>query len=229
MLPMQSLSRALCSFSVACVASGALLLTKEEERGESTRIPRNRDGPSSLFPALPFLARAHAAEPSPSTTGFSASATVAPPRGEKDAEPLTRGTFIRAAQAISPSVVHIDLRHDAHRGFFSAFDFGGSAGSGFIVSEDGVCLTNAHVIKSAYQGKRRGDPPRDRIVVTLEDGRTFGAKVLYLDEASDCAAIKIEDATGIKFPAATLGSSATLRAGDFIMAVGSPYMLQVGV
>ncbi|MEM7145360.1 MAG: Do family serine endopeptidase [Verrucomicrobiota bacterium] len=84
-------------------------------------------------------------------------------------------------------------------------------GSGVILSADGYILTNNHVVARA-----------DKIKVRLSDGDEHVAELIATDPASDLAVIKI-DATDL--PAATLGDSSTLRAGDFVLAIGSPFGL----
>ncbi len=81
-------------------------------------------------------------------------------------------------------------------------------GSGFIIRPEGYILTNAHVVKG-----------QQKILVTLNDGRKFPGSVLGSDSASDIAVVKIE-ATNL--PIARLGTSKTLRPGDFAIAIGSP-------
>ena len=82
------------------------------------------------------------------------------------------------------------------------------SGSGFIVSENGYILTNNHVVDGA-----------EKVTVQLLDGRTFPARVVGTDPNTDVAVIKI-DATGLN-PAA-LGSSASTRIGEWVLAVGNP-------
>ena len=82
-------------------------------------------------------------------------------------------------------------------------------GSGFIVSPDGVILTNAHVVRGA-----------DEVNVKLTDRREFRAKVLGRDDKTDIAVLKI-DATGL--PTLPLGSSQALKAGEWVLAIGSPF------
>ena len=82
-------------------------------------------------------------------------------------------------------------------------------GSGFIVREDGVVLTNAHVVRDA-----------DEVTVRLTDRREFSAKVLGSDALTDIAVLKIE-AHGL--PAAVLLPPRAVRAGDWVMAIGSPF------
>lgn len=81
-------------------------------------------------------------------------------------------------------------------------------GSGFIVRKDGYIVTNAHVVKGA-----------EKIKVTLNDRRTFDGKVIGLDAFSDLAVIKIN---ADNLPTLKMGSSTTLRPGEFAVAIGSP-------
>jgi serine protease Do len=82
-------------------------------------------------------------------------------------------------------------------------------GSGFIVSADGIVLTNAHVVDGARQ-----------VTVRLSDRREFTAKVLGSDPTTDIAVLKI-DATGL--PTVATGNSHDLAVGDPVLAIGSPY------
>jgi Do/DeqQ family serine protease len=81
-------------------------------------------------------------------------------------------------------------------------------GSGVIVSADGLCLTNHHVIDGA-----------ESISVELTDHRTFEAKVIGSDAASDLAVLKID---GRDLPRLTLGDSERVRVGDVALAIGNP-------
>ena len=84
-------------------------------------------------------------------------------------------------------------------------------GSGFILTSDGVIMTNAHVVDGA-----------DEVIVTLTDKREFKAKILGADKRSDVAVVKI-DATGL--PAVKVGDVNRLRVGEWVMAIGSPFGL----
>jgi serine protease Do len=85
-------------------------------------------------------------------------------------------------------------------------------GSGFILTSDGVIMTNAHVVEGA-----------DEVIVTLTDKREFKAKILGADKRSDVAVVKIE-ATGL--PAVKVGDVNRLRVGEWVMAIGSPFGLE---
>src|SRR5690606_30376221 len=82
-------------------------------------------------------------------------------------------------------------------------------GSGFIISSDGLILTNAHVVRDA-----------DSVRVKLADRREFDAEVLGTDPATDLAVLKI-DAKDL--PTVQFGESDRLRVGDYVLAIGSPF------
>ena len=84
-----------------------------------------------------------------------------------------------------------------------------SLGSGFIISEDGYILTNAHVVADA-----------DEVVVKLKDKREIKARVVGADRRTDVALIKIE-AQGLQ--TVRLGDSEQLRVGEWVVAIGSPF------
>ncbi len=82
-------------------------------------------------------------------------------------------------------------------------------GSGFIISPDGLILTNAHVVDDAGQ-----------VTVKLTDKREFTARVLGRDKATDVAVLKI-DASNL--PAVAMGNPADLKVGEWVLAIGSPF------
>lgn len=84
-----------------------------------------------------------------------------------------------------------------------------SLGSGVIVSEQGLILTNNHVIATA-----------DEIEIALSDGRKMSAKVVGTDPETDLALIKIE---ADNLPAITFASSEKLNVGDVVLAIGNPF------
>lgn len=84
-----------------------------------------------------------------------------------------------------------------------------SLGSGFIISNDGYVLTNAHVVEGA-----------DEITVRLTDKREFKAKIIGADKRTDVALVKIE-ASGL--PVVRLADPALLRVGEWVVAIGSPF------
>jgi serine protease Do len=82
-------------------------------------------------------------------------------------------------------------------------------GSGFIVSPDGVILTNAHVVADA-----------DEVTVKLTDKREFKAKVVGLDKLTDVAVLRIDAGN---LPVLRLGDPARTRVGEWVVAIGSPF------
>src|SRR5271170_4094958 len=85
-------------------------------------------------------------------------------------------------------------------------------GSGFIVTSDGIVLTNAHVVDGAKE-----------VTVKLIDHREFKAKVLGSDKASDIAVLKIE---AHSLPFVRIGNSDQLGVGDYVLAIGAPFGLE---
>ncbi|MDO9290615.1 MAG: trypsin-like peptidase domain-containing protein, partial [Hydrogenophaga sp.] len=82
-------------------------------------------------------------------------------------------------------------------------------GSGFVVSADGLILTNAHVVRDASE-----------VIVKLTDRREFKARVLGSDPKTDVAVLKI-DAKDL--PTVPLGSARDLKVGEWVLAIGSPF------
>ncbi|HEU5293737.1 MAG TPA: DegQ family serine endoprotease [Burkholderiaceae bacterium] len=85
-------------------------------------------------------------------------------------------------------------------------------GSGFILSNDGFVMTNAHVVDGA-----------DEVIVTLTDKREFKARIVGFDKRTDIAVVKI-DAGGL--PAVRIGDVGKLKVGEWVVAIGSPFGLE---
>ncbi|MEO0836691.1 MAG: HhoA/HhoB/HtrA family serine endopeptidase [Cyanobacteria bacterium J06642_3] len=81
-------------------------------------------------------------------------------------------------------------------------------GSGFVVSEDGLIITNAHVIEGS-----------EEVEVTLKDGRTFKGEVMGTDSMTDIGVIKID---AVDLPAAQIADSDSLQPGESAIAIGNP-------
>ncbi|MDO8500334.1 MAG: trypsin-like peptidase domain-containing protein [Gemmatimonadaceae bacterium] len=148
----------------------------------------------------------------------SAQATQLPPDQTAQISGQRRTAITSAVARVSPAVVTVqtEMVEAVPADFYEQF-FGGRSGrrassglgSGFIVREDGVIVTNAHVISGAT-----------RISVALRDGTRYTARLLGADETNDLAVIKI-DAKNL--PVAPLGSSSNLLIGEWAIAIGSPF------
>src|SRR5437016_2957253 len=132
--------------------------------------------------------------------------------------------IVTAAARLAPAVVSVNMLRRERRVAQDPFDLfflprGAEQvvegyGSGFIISPDGVVITNQHVTQGAEQ-----------IVVTMRDGRDFAAKILGEDPLTDIAVLKL-DAAGL--PTAPLGKSTDLLIGEWVVAVGNPFAYLLG-
>lgn len=86
----------------------------------------------------------------------------------------------------------------------------GALGSGFVISADGLIVTNDHVITGA-----------DEINAVFSDGRTLRAELIGTDEATDIAVLKVE--SGEPFPFVEWADSEEAQVGDWVMAIGNPF------
>jgi serine protease Do len=157
--------------------------------------------------------------------------------GAASAQTLPPATFADLAAKVTPAVVNISSTHheqaasegaqgmpDMPQGspfdqFFHNFRQhrkGGeevkALGSGFIIDSSGYIVTNEHVVDTATD-----------IVVTLNDGKDYPAKLIGADKKTDLALLKID--AGKPLPAVSFGNSDTARVGDWILAVGNPFGL----
>ena len=149
--------------------------------------------------------------------------------------------FSNLADTVSPAVVHIKVEktvkgNKGAPGLFGQNPFGGNQqfknffgrhfgkdrqpefkrpgqGSGFIIDRSGYIVTNNHVVEGA-----------DNIKVILEDETQHDAEIVGLDPVTDIALIKIDLRKSL--PSVELGSSADLRVGEWVAAIGSPFGLE---
>ena len=137
----------------------------------------------------------------------------------------TRQTaIVTAASRLAPAVVSVNVLRRERQLPQDPFDLffmpRGSEqvvegyGSGFIISPDGVVITNQHVTQGAEQ-----------IVVTTREGRDFAAKILGEDPLTDIAVLKVD---GSGLPTAPLGKSTDLLIGEWVVAVGNPFAYLLG-
>ena len=124
-----------------------------------------------------------------------------------------KGDVHQIVEAVGPSVVSIQTRALGVGAFLQAVPQQG-AGSGFVLSADGVIVTNNHVVDGATA-----------ITVTLADGRKLDGRLLGRDPNADLAVLKI-DATGL--PAVKIGRSDALVVGDSVVAIGNALALDGG-
>src|SRR5213593_4273162 len=88
-----------------------------------------------------------------------------------------------------------------------------SLGSGVIVDPKGYIITNSHVVEGA-----------DKVKVSLQEGQEYTARIIAADALSDIAVIKIDGAR--EFPYARIGEAKRMKAGDWVLAIGSPFGLE---
>ncbi len=108
---------------------------------------------------------------------------------------------VRAVETVGPAVVRV---HPYHVGYAPE-----GVGSGFLVSKDGLILTNSHVVQAAPQ-----------IEVVTQEGKTLPAKLVGDDPDTDLALIRIDNSSGL--PSCKLGDSKELRPGQLVIAIGAP-------
>src|SRR5262249_55969833 len=115
---------------------------------------------------------------------------------------------ISATDAVSPSVVYIEVEHQSVRGQSSRR----GGGSGFLFTPDGYIFTNSHVVHRA-----------ESITVTLSDGRRLSARLIGEDEHTDLAVIQVWAPNIVPVH---LGDSSQLRPGQLVIAIGNPLGFQ---
>lgn len=121
--------------------------------------------------------------------------------------------FADIVQKSAPAVVYIEIKDKRHIDYYTREPLTASNGSGFIIESNGLILTNAHVVINK---------PHTYLQVKLHDGRSFMGKVETVDPQSDLATVRI-NCTGL--PSLKLGKSSDLRAGEWVVALGSPLAL----
>jgi S1-C subfamily serine protease len=141
--------------------------------------------------------------------------------------PLNEETIINALEKVSKNVVNIASVRMVTDQLFRVFPVEG-VGSGIIIDNQGHILTNYHVVDHAR-----------RLKVTLNDGKTFNAKVIGTDKLTDLAVLQIENHANNNnnnnndnafdfIPSIELGDSDSLRVGQIVLAIGNPFGLTGG-
>jgi serine protease Do len=136
-----------------------------------------------------------------------------------------RTAITRAVERVAPAVVTVqtEARERVEVDPFFDWPFGGRSqtsrvvpglGTGFIVGNDGVIVTNAHVVAGAQ-----------KVSVMRRDGTVYPAEVLGTDETNDIAVIRIN---AKNLPVATLGNSSAVLIGEWAIAIGNPYGFVLG-
>ncbi|HET8857964.1 MAG TPA: trypsin-like peptidase domain-containing protein [Nitrososphaeraceae archaeon] len=134
--------------------------------------------------------------------------------------PINEEILINTIEKVSKNVVNIASIRMISDHLFRIFPIEG-VGSGIIIDNQGHILTNYHVVDHAR-----------RLKVTLNDGKTFNAKVIGTDKLTDLAVLKIENHDNNNaidsFSSIELGDSDSLRVGQIVIAIGNPFGLTGG-
>ncbi|MFC2050788.1 S1C family serine protease [Chloroflexota bacterium] len=159
------------------------------------------------LPTAPTPSPPESETPPANTPGPPIDTSWSPPQPKSEAPTLP--SIADVVEEVYPSVVAISTEVVTLDIFRTPRTQKG-AGSGWIIDKDGLIVTNNHVIEGA-----------EKVTVELSDGRIFEAdpQDIHTDPLTDLAVIKI-DATNL--PAASVGDSAKLRVGDWVVAIGNP-------
>lgn len=183
-----------------------------------------------------FFSSQNSTAQAPKSTTNVSSVPQAPAPSLKLNDPLPSNLFVELAKAINPAVVNISTSvipqgrtgRDPMTEMFEQFygrpiqprqDMGQPGrprrmglGTGFIIREDGLILTNAHVIQGADIVE---------VQLTEDSDKQYTAEVVGFDQRTDIALIKIKP--DIKLPVASLGASKDVQVGEWVAAFGNPY------
>jgi S1-C subfamily serine protease len=163
-----------------------------------------------VFTALTTIGGCVAQPPLPLNASVLPAQTASPPRNA--AEDNCTGPLPDLFVRVSPSVVSISAveidRFEGENGIKTA------VGSGFFISDDGLLLTNAHVVFD-----------RQAITVFMDDGRRVGAELLGADPIYDLAVLRVPVARN-EIPKVILGDSDRVRIGEDVVAIGNPLALE---
>ena len=190
-------------------ATGAGLISAHQAKAVTPPPAIAAQAPAGQLPSFAQIT----AQNGPAVVNISVTGTTRTSLNEDDDDD-DAPSAARGAPRIDPN--------DPFYEFFRQFGFPGAGaqgqpraapthglGSGFIVSPDGLVLTNAHVVKGASD-----------VTVKLTDRREFRAKVLCTDPTTDVAVLKID---AHNLPTVRLGSTRDLQVGEWVLAIGSPF------
>jgi len=149
-----------------------------------------------------------------SEEGASCDSRTGTGRSERNNSALYRNFVADAIEKAAPAVVNLKCEYHP-----TPFLRGVSSGSGFVVTPDGFIATNAHVVGNGPNALQ------NKVLVTFWSGERRMATVHSMDAASDIALVKLDEITE-SLPCVTFGESASLRAGEFVVALGSPLTLK---
>ena len=160
-------------------------------------------GVVATIQAVPTDASTETSTPTPTTTQSVSAATPTPTEPRTPTPTVVpTPTLAQMVEGITASLVYI-------------FTSDGSSGTGFIIDEEGLVATNAHVVGHL-----------DTVSVAFEDGRQYDGAVLGIDEIADLAIVELR--TTRKFKPMELGNSNEVRVGDDVIALGYPLSYELG-
>jgi len=193
-------------FGIACLIGAAAVMAQRADQGLA-RDERSLNGARNLAAAFRNVSK----RALPSIVAIETVSRVeATPR--PDIDELFRGTPFEE-----------QFKNDPR--FRQFFERGGprrrprqqhGRGSGFVIDSSGIIMTNSHVVRDA-----------DTVIVRFQDGRQYTAKDIKFDRRSDVAILRIE-ADG-PLPALPMGDSDVIEVGDWVLAIGSPFGLDMSV
>ena len=198
-----------CPSALAVMATAAVALACSALASACTAEEARAPGTGAETRASPTLPASSAARPS--------SLQVPAAQRSRQVDQSRSTAIVEAAAEVAPAVVSVNVLRTEQvrtRSFFDPFSMprarrSRGLGSGFIINDDGVVLTNDHVIQGA-----------ERIMVTLPDGRDFEAELVGTDQLTDVAVLRIR---GDQLPVARLGTSQGLLIGEWALAIGNPF------
>ena len=166
--------------------------------------------------------RAQPAQEPPAAAAPPAARTLSPGEAQRQVDASRRTAIVSASERVAPSVVSVNVvrrERVVPRSMFEEMLLPPGAsrevaglGSGFVISADGLVITNEHVVRDAGV-----------VVVTFADGREFDADVVGTDEVNDLAVLRIRAPRGTQLPVAPLGDSDGLMIGEWVVAIGNPF------